>query len=215
MQQQYKVIAPFSNDVFEDISPNWLFWNNEICTQCHMEDIYTVSFSSPLQSQIDKHKLLKNTVTKQCPQTTDAGCLLFSHKAFGILYSSCRFSNDSMTLSKPRLAYHKKREFFRLGEVEHILDDNIKILNISECGCLLNAESDIGKVRQFSLKLKQNIDVVAFCVHNEQGHSGWCFPLWKYEDERSYRNALGGTIPPLAQKIQQLSAQRSRIAIKH
>lgn len=43
---KFKVVAPFSDDVFENIYPNWLFWNAEKCIQCHMEDTNILVFDA-------------------------------------------------------------------------------------------------------------------------------------------------------------------------
>lgn len=203
--KKFNIIAPFSDEVFEDIYPNWLFWNAEKQIQCHMEDLNTLVFdTSPLPSN-HEHVSINNMAI---------GCFLFVHKSFGVLYCTCSFSKSSLVMSNPKIAFNRERAAFRLGYVDNVIEEDVSVINMSSRGCLLDCESKVGSVRFFNLNMKKKVKIIAFCVHTTNGKSGWCFPLWMYEDEKYYRLALGKeTIPPLAQLLQYLSAQQTKITV--
>lgn len=203
---KFKVVAPFSDDVFENIYPNWLFWNAEKCIQCHMEDTNILVFdATPLPTPPNEYSLACNMAI---------GCFLFVHKSFGVLYCTCTFAKSSLVISEPKRAYHKERYAFRLGNVNNIIEEDVSVINMSCSGCLLNCEANVGQIKIFHLNMKKRLKIIAFCVHSTDGKSGWCFPLWKYEDEKYYRLVLGKeSIPALAQRLQQISAQQSKITI--
>lgn len=202
--EKFKIKAPFSDDVFEDIYPSWLFWNAEECIQCHIEHDNMLVFDAiPLHiNQNNEYDLKCNAI----------GCFLFVHKKFGVLYCTCAFAKSSLVILNPKIAYNKERCAFRLGDVDNIIEEDVSVINISGRGCLLNCESKIGKIKKFHLNLKKRLEVIAFCVHSADGKSGWCFPLWRCEDEKYYRIVLGeDSIPALAQRLQHISAQRAKI----
>lgn len=190
MNKQFEVAAPFSPEIFNDICTRWLACNSDVWMPCSMNN--------------EKNILFERDPPK-------SGFFVFLHSEYGLLKCEFSLEKNVISLAQPKLAHRKERSAFRLSCVGNLLEENFNLVNLSEGGCLLRYDAKLGTVLPLHFKLKRPIEAIAFCVHDANGNSGWSFQAWKFTDEYKYRLALGAAIPPLAQELQKISADRSRL----
>lgn len=193
MYKQFEVAAPFSHEIFNDICTRWLVCNSDVWMPCSMNT--------------EKQLIFEKDPPKY-------GFFVFLHSEYGLLKTKFSLEKNIAYLSQPKLAHRKERSAFRCSCGSKLLEDKINLVNLSEGGCLLQYKAKLGTVLPLHFKLKRRIEVIAFCVHETDENSGWSFQAWKFTDESKYRLALGEPIPPLAQELQQISADRARLVAK-